>query len=204
LYQHAVTVPSDATRPNGSFDYEASTGRDFAAVADVAGGALMVEQYGILGITEEVTAPLSRGTSVAVVYSNDHDDPSFRWIYDGDLRLAFDPFHAARREGSDPDALLDNMRRLGFNFSPADDPDDPNWVFDDLAPGRAFALAEHVTDVRFTEDTLTEPTFLALSVPAPDQGQTGTAVLVDDTSRVMPHADVNEHGSGVDGVDRRW
>ncbi|MEU4242365.1 hypothetical protein [Actinoplanes sp. NPDC026619] len=46
------------------------------------------------------------------------------------------------------------------------DPGDPRWVFDEQAAGRALALAHHVTGIRLTEDTLTQPVYLAVSVPA--------------------------------------
>jgi hypothetical protein len=195
-YREAVTVPAEAYGEDGSFDFEASTGREFAAVADLPGGALIVEQYGFLGTVPEVSKPLSRGASVAVVYTSENNDPSFTWAEDGDVRVTFDPYHAAWREGSRPDALLDVMQRLGFNFSTAE-VDDPGWVFDDKAPGRAFALAEHVTGIRLTEEVLTEPTYLAVSVPSPWHRATTPGASTDGVPPIhikdaAPTVDVGE------------
>ena len=136
------------------------------AVTQLTGGALIVEQYQPeLGATEEILETLSRGTSVAAVYHSENNDDLFIWTKDGEVRVSFDLRNASWREGSDPDALLDVLRSMGFNLGP-DDPDDPDYVFDEDASGRAFELAEHVTGIRLTEEVLTTSTFSVVRVPA--------------------------------------
>jgi hypothetical protein len=177
-YRGAVTVPPQADGEDEACDYSASTGREFAAVCDLTGGAFMLETYSFLGVTDDVLRRLSAGTSVAVVYSTEHNDSRFVWAEDGDIRVAFDPFHAGWREGSTPDALILDLAELGFHLSD-EDPGDPRWVFDDKAAQRALALAHRLTGVHLTEDTLKRPTYLALSVPsarsAPAEADLGPA-----------------------------
>ncbi|WP_328470865.1 DUF6461 domain-containing protein [Actinoplanes sp. NBC_00393] len=120
-------------------------------VTEVPGGTLMLEKNGGLGIRARINKRLSAGTDVVVVYDSEHSDAELHWLRDGDARLVCDPYAVNWRYGSDPDALLGPMRRLGFNFSAAE-ADDPAWVYDDDAPLRAFALAEHVTGIRFPEE----------------------------------------------------
>ncbi|MEU8820270.1 DUF6461 domain-containing protein [Actinoplanes sp. NPDC048796] len=134
------------------------------AVTELTGGALIVEQYSQLGTDEEILETLSQGTDVATVYHSEHNDELFIWAKDGDVRVSFDFRNASWREGSEPDALLDVLRAMGFNLGP-DDPDDPDYVFDEQASGRAFDLAEHVTGVRLTEAVLTS-SFSLVRVPA--------------------------------------
>ncbi|GAA2890930.1 DUF6461 domain-containing protein [Actinoplanes cyaneus] len=121
-------------------------------VREVPGGTLMLERYGALGTDSRISEPLSAGTDVVVVFDSEHSDAQLQWLHDGDLRLECDPYAVNWRSGSDPDALLGPMRELGFNFSAADEPDDPAWVYDEDAVLRAFALAEQVTGVKFPEE----------------------------------------------------
>jgi hypothetical protein len=163
----AVTIPPNAHRPDGSVVFGESTGREFAAVADRPGGVLIVEPYGFLTTVPEINRPLSRGTDVAVVHLSENNEEKFVWASGGDVRTEFDFRHAHWREGTEPDALLARLRDLGFNLSTADDPDDPGWFYDERAVARAFTLAEQLTGVGFTEEVLTTPRFLAVSVPSP-------------------------------------
>jgi hypothetical protein len=135
------------------------------AVTQLTGGALIVEQYSQLGTAEEILETLSRGTDVATVYHSESNDELFIWTKDGEIRVSFDFRNASWREGSGPDALLDVLRSMGFNLGP-DDPDDPDYVFDEKASGRAFDLAEHVTGIRLTEAVLTTSNFSVVRVPA--------------------------------------
>jgi hypothetical protein len=121
-------------------------------VTELPGGSLMLEKNGVLGIQKRISKPLSAATDVVVVFDSEHSDAQLHWLHDGELRLACDPYAVNWREGSDPDALLGPMRQLGFNFSAAEDPDDPAWIFDEDAPLRAFALAEQVTGIRLPEE----------------------------------------------------
>ena len=124
-------------------------------VTEVPGGTLMLEKTGVLGIQSWISEPLSAGTDVVVVFDSEHSDAQLQWLHDRDCRLECDPYAVSWRSGSDPDALLGPMRRLGFNFSAAEDPDDPAWVYDSDAVLRAFALAEQVTGIRFPEHLVT-------------------------------------------------
>ncbi|WP_143235112.1 DUF6461 domain-containing protein [Paractinoplanes atraurantiacus] len=135
------------------------------AVTQLTGGALIVEQYSQLGTDEEILETLSQGTDVATVYHSENNDELFIWTKDGEIRVSFDFRNASWREGSDPDALLDVLRSMGFNLGP-DDPDDPEYVFDEEASSRAFNLAEHVTGIRLTEAVLTTSHFSVVQVPA--------------------------------------
>ncbi len=164
LDEHRSNV--DDHEDDDSIATEAGTGDAFVAVTDVAGGTLLLEQYGNLGVRHEVNKPLSRGTDVVSVCVTEVNENLLVWAHDGDVRLECDMFHAAWREGSAPDALVDVMESLGFNVSQAD-ADDPDRVFDAEAPARAFALAEQVTGVRFGRETLDASTYRCVSVPAP-------------------------------------
>jgi hypothetical protein len=159
-------------------DAAARAGQEFAAVADIGDGVLFLEQNGLLGVDDAVFTPLSRGTSLAVVYTSENNDDRFLWVADGEVRVDFDPFSAAWREGTQPDALLPEMQRLGFNFSTAE-VDDPGWVYDDDATQRAFALAEHVTGIGLTEAAFNAASFLAVAVPPQglDQGELAAVVV---------------------------
>jgi len=124
-------------------------------VTEVPGGTLMLESTGALGIQRQISEPLSTGTDMVAVFDSEHSDAQLHWLHDGDLRLQCDPYAVNWRSGSDPDALLGTMHELGFNFSVAEDPDDPAWLYDGDAVLRAFALAERVTGVRFPEELVT-------------------------------------------------
>jgi hypothetical protein len=169
LLQHrfGVEVRPDRVAADGSYNADAVTDNTLVAVTDLPGGALMLEQHGELGIWHSVNGPLSRGTTVVSVCITEVNEPRFVWVQDGDVQLNFDMFFAAWREGSNPNSLVDVMKSIGFNFNPVDDPDDPGWVFDPQAPVRAFALAEHVTGVGFTRETLDTSTYRCASVPRP-------------------------------------
>jgi hypothetical protein len=47
-----------------------------------------------------------------------------------------------------------------------DDPDDPDYVFNEEASSRAFELLEQVTGIRLTEEILTTSNFSVVRVPA--------------------------------------
>jgi hypothetical protein len=116
----------------------------FVAATSVDGWTLAVEPNGFLGVTDEIAAALSRGTSVVSVFRNVNVLNYFRWTEDGEVRLRFEPLFPTRREGSDPDSLVDVMRRVGFDLREGDDRDFENFI------EAALALMEHVTGVRFT------------------------------------------------------
>lgn len=141
--------------------YRDATGqeRGFALVADLPGGAMIVEVLGCRALFADTNGPLSQGTSVAVVRDAENSDPAFLWVQDGETRVSFNPDAAGWREGSDPDALLDELERLDFDL--ADEPD-----YDEQAPLRALALAEHVTGLQIRAGMLRSLTYSAVSLPA--------------------------------------
>ncbi|BCJ47087.1 hypothetical protein GCM10010168_83080 [Actinoplanes ianthinogenes] len=137
-------------------------GSPFVAVAELPGGAVIVEAFRGRLLFEPANRPLSQGTSVAVVYESEHHDPAFLWVEDGEVRVSFNPDSPGYREGSEPDALLDDMVRLGFDVT---DEGDENADFDEQATLRAFALAEHVTGLPLAPGMLRDLTYLSLSLP---------------------------------------
>ncbi|MFI1360949.1 DUF6461 domain-containing protein [Streptomyces sp. NPDC020898] len=90
--------------------------------------------------------------------SNANNDGSFLCTENTDQRLQFDLRDAGHRYGSHPDEFLDVIRRLGFEF-----PEEPTTTDDldtDLAVPAAFALAEHLTQVRLTPTHLQDTAFV--------------------------------------------
>jgi hypothetical protein len=165
-------------------------GRASALVADLPGGAVIVEVAGCRALFDDTNRPLSQGTSVAVVYETEHSDPAFLWVQDGDVRVSFDPGSAGWREGSDPDALLAELERLGFDV--ADEPD-----YDEHAQLRALALAEYVTGLPIQVGMLRGLTYSVLSLPAtPGDPAEAPPIQIRDAE---PTVDVDETVS-LDGV----
>jgi Family of unknown function (DUF6461) len=148
-----------------SFDYwgEPHLGDvQFIGATTVAGEGgrwtLALEVNGHLGVTPEIVVPVSAETRlVSHRYNGGNAASQFCWIEDGDIRLDFEPLFASDRDGSTPDALVDDMKQIGFNL-------DENC--EDAGPIRAavFALAERLTGVRVTETMLDEAVFLCGTV----------------------------------------
>ncbi|GAA4604312.1 hypothetical protein BJY16_004951 [Actinoplanes octamycinicus] len=136
-------------------------GSPWLAVADLPGGAVIVEAIRGRLTFAEAYGPVSRGTSVAVVYESEHNDPAFLWVSDGEVRVSFDPGSAGWRTGREPDALLADMVELGFDLS-GNGEFDPDAEFDEDAEVRALALAERVTGLRLHAGMLRELTYLVL------------------------------------------
>ncbi|WP_130337091.1 DUF6461 domain-containing protein [Micromonospora kangleipakensis] len=130
----------------------------FVGVAAVGDWSLVVEPNGLLGVTEAVLTPLSRGRTVVSHFRNVNALNLFFWYVDGDLRLQFEPLFPDSRVGSDPDGLVEVMRRVGFDL----DGDDY-----DRCDEAAFALAAHLTGVRFTADLLASAEYLCGTVRLP-------------------------------------
>ncbi|MEV5571726.1 DUF6461 domain-containing protein [Spirillospora sp. NPDC052269] len=115
---------------------------------------LAIEVNGHLGVTPNVICPVSAGTRlVSHRYNDGNGHGDFMWAEDGDVRLEFEPLFAWNRAGSTPDALLDDMRQIGFDL----DQDG-----DDVGPSTsgAFALTERLTGIRVTEALVDEAVFL--------------------------------------------
>jgi hypothetical protein len=178
----AVTHRPDAGE-DGAFHADRLTGLVLLALAQVDGWTLVVEPAGALCLDEDVAGPLSAGTTLVTHSYSEHSDPVFRWMRDGDTLVRCDPSAAGWREGSDPDRLLGVMERLGFDLGTEElDPADPRWTYDPLSRERAFALAEEVTGVRLTQESLAATTFLCAAVPDPST----TRWLTGDPARTGP------------------
>jgi hypothetical protein len=144
-----------------SFDYwgEPHLGDvQFIGATTVAGDGgpwtLALEVNGQLGVTPELVVPVSADTRlVSHRYNGGNAVGQFCWIEDRDIRLDFEPLFASYRDGSTPDALLDDMQQIGFDL-------DENR--EDIGPTTAagFALAERLTGVRVTRTMLDEAVFL--------------------------------------------
>ncbi|GAA4203018.1 DUF6461 domain-containing protein [Actinocatenispora rupis] len=115
---------------------------------------LAFEVNGHLGVTPSVMAPVAAGTTlVSHRYNGGNGVGWFHWLEDGVVRVEFEPLFATNRGGSTPDALLDDMARVGLDLSGA--------VRDEVGPTTtaAFALAERLTGVRVTPALLDDALF---------------------------------------------
>lgn len=125
----------------------------FVGVTAVGEWSLMLEYNGCLGVTNELVAPLSVGTTLVSHYTNINGVDHFNWFEDGGLRLHFQPLFPCARDGEDPDGLVPVMREVGCDF----DEDDPRV---DLVTETAFALGERLTGVRITPGLLDSAEFV--------------------------------------------
>ncbi|MFH8715130.1 DUF6461 domain-containing protein [Streptomyces zaomyceticus] len=131
--------------------------RQLIAMTPLGAWTLLIEPNGYLGVTEEQALPASARTSWVSHFVNINGLGTFLWAEDQVLRLCFDPMFPEDRWGTEPDGLLDVMRRIGFHF----DDDDPET---DLSSPAAFALAEHLTGVAVTPTLLRDTTFTCATV----------------------------------------
>lgn len=128
--------------------HEAQKGRQLYGAAALGGWTLVIEPNGFLGVTEARAQAASRGTRWISHFRNINNVDQFVWAQDGVLLLAFAPLFPDTRRGARPDAVLDAMHRAGFAFG-----DEVPEA--DIRPGEAaFALAEHLTGVRLTPESL--------------------------------------------------
>ncbi|WP_329179657.1 DUF6461 domain-containing protein [Streptomyces decoyicus] len=138
--------------------------RMFVGVTSVGDWALMMEYNGYLGVTDEVSVPLSRGTRLVSHFRNVNALDHFDWIEDGDIRVTFEPLFANQRHGSAPDSLVEEMRGAGFDLG---DSGDRSY---ELHTEAAFALAERLTGVRLSTEVLSSATFLCGMAALPPRG----------------------------------
>ncbi|MFH8442545.1 DUF6461 domain-containing protein [Streptomyces sp. NPDC018026] len=131
--------------------------RFFVGATAVGDWSVMVEHNGFLGATDEAVGPLSRGRTVVSHYRNANALHRFCWYVDGTLRLDFDALFADSREGSAPDGLLADMAECGFDLTGEDDTP-AHWAHTTVHP--SFALAERLTGIRLTPQTLTAAPYL--------------------------------------------
>jgi Family of unknown function (DUF6461) len=116
----------------------------------IGGWAVAVEDNGWEGSRPEVLRALSRGTRAVSVYRNVNALGYFSDAVGGDLRLQFELLFPQRRWGSQPDALLPQMRGVGL------DPDAPELA-NVQVDAAALALAERVTGVHLDPEVLEGP-----------------------------------------------
>ncbi|TDD50890.1 hypothetical protein E1263_30505 [Kribbella antibiotica] len=140
--------------------YPDGDGRFGIGATQLDGWTLLIEWIGILGISMPVLLPLSEGTRVVSHYSNVDAEDWFYWMEDGTVRLRFEPLFPYHREGADPDGLVDVMEHVGFDLRSGDDRDYS------LHTEATFALAEHLTGIRVTEDLLETSTYLCGRAPS--------------------------------------
>ncbi|MCI3275813.1 DUF6461 domain-containing protein [Streptomyces cylindrosporus] len=145
-----------------AFDtWEEHQGRElFVAAAAVGGWSVLVEVNGYLGVTSAAVRPLSRGRTVVAHHRSVDALDHFIWLADGELILGFEPLFPYRREGSRAEAFAPRMRESGFLLCPGQDLDHQHTE-------AAFALAERITGIRLTADTLDSLEFVCGRAPAP-------------------------------------
>ncbi|MBB4944526.1 hypothetical protein F4556_000061 [Kitasatospora gansuensis] len=152
-------------RADGADPALAELDEDLVAVGvtELDGWAVVVEQYGNLGITREVMAALSEGTRLVAHYRNINAVDHFYWQEGGRTRLHFEPLFAAHRDG--PDAADPEVATLlaacGFDLRESDDRDYRLHI------PAAFALGERLTGVRLTAEVLRTATFVIGYAPQP-------------------------------------
>ncbi|MFE5492061.1 DUF6461 domain-containing protein [Streptomyces virginiae] len=134
-----------------------STTRTYFGMTTLGPWTLMIEPNGWHGVNEKKALPASAGTRWISHYdnANANNDGSFLWAENTEVQLHFELRDADYRSGTCADDLLEVIRHLGFTF-----PEEPSETDDDLAVPAAFALAEHLTDLRITSALLRDTTFI--------------------------------------------
>jgi uncharacterized protein DUF6461 len=133
----------------------------FVAATVVDGWTLAVEPNGFLGVTDDIVVALSHDTRLVSHFRNVNAVSRFCWVEDGDVRLSFDPLFPAYREGSNPDGLVDVMRKVGFDLR-----EDEGRDFERHTEA-AFALAAHLTGVQLRPEHLDSASYLCGTAPFP-------------------------------------
>jgi hypothetical protein len=123
------------------------------------GWTLGVEINGFLGVTEPLLRSLSARTTAVSAYRNFNAGNRFYWVEDRDIRLDFSPMDPYYRDGSTPDAAVGLMRQAGFIL------DKDGMV--ERSDEAALALAELLTGVRLTQQTLQGATFQSAIASVP-------------------------------------
>lgn len=133
------------------------------AVTELGGWAVAIEQYGHLGISNDVMAELGKGTRLVSHFRNVNAVDHFHWQEDGRTRLHFEPLFAAQRDGSDAlePGIAELLKACGFDLREDDDRDHR------LHTEAAFALGERLTDVQLTSGTLRTASFVVGYAPHP-------------------------------------
>jgi hypothetical protein len=113
-----------------------------------------VEINGLLGVTEQLLIPLSRGTTVVSFFRNVNAVMSFYWVEDETVRLNFDPLFAFHRFGVDSDSMVGIMEQVGFDLRAGEDRSI------DKVTEAAFALTGYLTGVHLSPEILQNATYL--------------------------------------------
>lgn len=130
-------------------------------VTQAPGWAVMLECNGYVGVTVELMAPVSAGTSVVGHYRNVNALDQFLWLEDGELRLRFEPLFPDVRNGTAADDVVDDLEAAGFDLRPAAERDFSSHT------AAAFALGERITGVRVSGEMLDAATFVTGLVRLP-------------------------------------
>jgi hypothetical protein len=125
-----------------------------AVAGDGGPWTLGVEWNGFIGVTDELMRPASVGTRIVSHFRNVNAVDYFHWYEEGEVRVRFEPLFAYARFGPEADAIAGQMRESGFDLS---DAEDRGY---DLPTEASFALAERLTGVRLTAETLREAQFV--------------------------------------------
>lgn len=131
----------------------------YPGALELDGWTLLIEPNGFLG-ESEVGEQASRGSELVAHFSNVNATNRFVWAIDGDTKVTFDMMFPDDRDGSAPDALVEQMRSSRFDLDRGED-DEP----DDLWEEAGFALAGNLTGVRLSPKQLKKATFLCGRAP---------------------------------------
>lgn len=135
---------------SSAYDVDITSRLALSGAKDLDGWTAWVEPSGFAATQSE---PLSAaGGRVVVIENNPKGGGDFRWFEDGELKLRFEPAFAGERDGSDPDALYDEMERLGFEVE--EDADDDYEI--GPVSEATYALMEHLTGIRLTPQLLAD------------------------------------------------
>ncbi|GAT68236.1 hypothetical protein PS9374_03897 [Planomonospora sphaerica] len=123
---------------------------DYIGTAKIGGWTLVVEPGGWqLAADPEIYTRVGRGTEIVSVSRHDYASDTFAYIVDGEPVVQLEPMFPEDRSGTDPDRLVEEMRKVGLD--PDHDIDGP----DIGSPiERSFALASKITGLHFSPEML--------------------------------------------------
>jgi hypothetical protein len=129
------------------------------AITSIGDWVFMAESSSLVGGSTSTAIPLStRAVLVSHMQSVDLDT-GFLYIVDGDVRLSFSPMYPTVREGSRSDQFIDAMRSVGFGLG-----EESATSGSSDHSGAAFALAEIITGVHLTGETLDSSTYSYVTI----------------------------------------
>ena len=131
------------------------------AVRQLSGWALMFEDNGFIGVTEELMEPVSAGTEMVSHFRNVNALSTFLWLEDGGCALSFEPLFPRERQGTRATEIEPELVAAGFDMSDGSDRDLSQTTT------ATFALAERVTGIPVTEELLDSAEFFTGVVAVP-------------------------------------